>query len=213
MLKENEFQNIKNGVALKTNKDNLDTWKKNIDEWFTSLDYNMVEKNICNGYQRSYNLDSHRFTFNYFSSGRIEIKTNDIDKLECVFLEKHVNILGVELKQVISSNVTEIIQSFTESTITDEKDFIRYSTPKTARKIDTSLTFTRIREKELIFENQEKEIIKLRDNIERLESKLEEVLEKVFECTTKTENIDTCKCICTENEKEVVKEKDFSEEL
>ena len=125
VVKENEMQQNKNGITMKTSKDNLSKWTHEINEWFLSLNY----KNICTTAIKlfSYTCEGQKFTFVYFTTGRVTIKTDNYDKLRCIFLEKHEKILGVALREIDEQDTLK--QSFSEDTFINTKPQ-KHSTPK-----------------------------------------------------------------------------------
>ena len=92
------MQQNRQGMTLKTNKGRLAKWTHDINEWFISLNYEVSEKFLSDGHQINYTHDDQKFTFVYFTTGRIAIKTNNVDKLRCVFLDKIDTILGVTIR-------------------------------------------------------------------------------------------------------------------
>ena len=83
ILKENEIQVKQDIVTLKTSKGKISKWIHDINEWFISLDYKVNDKILSGSQQLSYECDNQKFTFVYYTTGRITIKSNDndIDKL------------------------------------------------------------------------------------------------------------------------------------
>ena len=101
-LKENEVQLNTNGATLKTTKTNIGIWKRNIEEYFESLNYSQTTKELNNNQltQHIYTAEDVKYTFNFHSTGRIVIKTNNLDKLLINFIERDEVILGTKLKMV-----------------------------------------------------------------------------------------------------------------
>lgn len=147
LLKENEIQINDNGATLKTAKTNIDTWKKNIEEHFESLDYSITKKELNNNQQTQhvYTSTNTKYIFDYYTTGRIVIKTKNVDKLLLNFIEKDEVILGTKLKTIEKHIISP----------SPTKDF----SPSTPRD------YKSIRGYEKMYENQEKEICDLKDDM------------------------------------------------
>ena len=104
VLKEDEYVINRNGASFKTNTEELQLLKININEYFLSLDFKFIERPINNGDQHTYSNEKIKFTFDYFNTGRVVIKTNQKDKLSLLFFEKH------ETNSVVNCSLCQLIK-------------------------------------------------------------------------------------------------------
>ena len=194
VVKENELQQNCNGFTMKTSKENITKWTYDINEWFLSLGYQVSERYLNDGHQLVYTCDGQKFTFVYFTSGRITIKANNIEKLKCVFLDKHDTILGVRLREIEAK-----AHNLTETFISQPEDSLICSTPNNHNntnkhfssngKYGVSNNFQTIGATETIFDNMEKEIMTLKDTLDKVS---EEIVMLKNENTKLREKVCTC---------------------
>ena len=80
------------------------TWRRNVDAHYASLNHTIVTKELSNsGKQHTYILNGNKYTFEYYTTGRILVKTNNLELLRQTFVDHHESILGVRLEMVGSS--------------------------------------------------------------------------------------------------------------
>ena len=100
-----------------------------------------------------YTCEGQKYTFVYFSTGRITIQANNVDKFRCVFLDKHSNILGITLREISKNNSDPLNDETmkTPGSLTPNRKIYNTTTP-------SSLSHNReiIREKETVITNMEK---------------------------------------------------------
>ena len=180
MTKENEITQTNIGFSMKANKDELPTWTHNINEWFTSLNFTVEEKYINNGHghQLRYTCEDQKYTFVYYTTGRITIQTNSVEKFRCVFLDNHSEILGIVLREV-SKNKEETLNSPLSSTPNANGNLQNNSKPSfsSCGKLRLSNTFDTIREKDTIIKNMNKEIVSLKDSVNDILNKLSKLMD------------------------------------
>ena len=168
MVKVNEIQQHATGFTLKTNKDDLANWTHKINEWFLSIDYDVSEKYDGHGHQLSYTSGEQKIVFVYYPTGRIVVKTKDIDKFKCIFIEKHEQILGIKLHEIPGKKSPD------DTLTMSPNRGVRTPTYSTPKGITTSPTESKqkIRTKGIIFENLEKEFLTLRDDFNVMQKKI-----------------------------------------
>ena len=151
ILKENEIQLNPNGATMNANKQKIEKWKNNIDEYFDSLNYTKTIKELNNNLisQHMYCSENNRLVFEFHITGRIVIKTKNIDKLQILFMEKADIIVGTKLKAVEKLSPTTPPPNLSTPNI---------KSPSTPGKIN----YNTLRGQEIIFENQEMEITELK---------------------------------------------------
>ena len=142
-----KFNSTPNGATMKANKQEIEKWKNNIDEYFDSLNYTKTIKELNNNLisQHMYCSENNRLIFEFHITGRIVIKTKNIDKLQILFMEKADIIVGTKLKA---------IEKLSPTTPLPKLSTLNIKSPSTPGKIN----YTTLRGQEIIFENQEMEI-------------------------------------------------------
>ena len=105
VLKVNEFLYNPSGVTMKTSRDQLKPWMEKINRYYESLMYTTTVQDLDkDGKKYIYTLQDHKFVFEYYMTGRIIVKTNDVQLLQKEFIANHEMILGVKLEMAGSLN-------------------------------------------------------------------------------------------------------------
>lgn len=189
MVKQNEILINKHGASMKTDNSKHATWQEYIKEHMLSLDYTLTVKSLKHGLQQLFTDGTHKFTFEYYHTGRIVIKSSHHDKLQIIFLEKHEQILGEKLN--INDSRKAGKNSFLTSTQNDSSSCASFS--KLAQH-----DFTKVRENEKILEKYEHELISQKDLIESLSNEISNLRSEMTEL--KKLFFETQKCITDDNE-------------
>ena len=137
------------GATLKMTKTNIGIWKRNIEEYFESLNYSQTTKELNNKLtQHIYTAEDVKYTFDFHSTGRIVIKTKNLDKLLTNFIERDEVIFGTKLKMV--------------------EKYIPSPSPRKISTPETPRDYKAIRGYDAMYENQKYQICELKTEISSL---------------------------------------------
>ena len=103
ILKENHMKyNVNGSISIKTDKNNIELWSSKIKSHMGAFNFSIdvLDINSDVGFQHVYTKDDIKFNFEFYSNGRITIKTKNMEQLKTVFIDQHEAVLGVALTEM-----------------------------------------------------------------------------------------------------------------